>query len=281
MTAPQTVDREVQDIGRAITLSATPPDSSREVLQVYKVVWFARFLEGTDKHEARRRWREIHGPLGLKVPQIEAYVQSHAVAALGPDKESSVPLGFDGYANCWFADEESYREALQTPGWSDIAAGSANLFEPGSFRGMCAVLDERTIVDGDYGPFKAVWVVRFKDEIRSDPARIREAHEHWIETHGGRFGRDVPGIGRYVQNHCVAPLGEQGADPSGELLFDGYSECWFEHRGAFELATSSPEWLAMNDDAVTFCDVGYILGGMSAVVEENVVKGGRTLTGRA
>ena len=58
-----------------------------------------------------------------------------------------------------------------------------------------------------YGPFKAVWVVRFKDEIRSDPARTREAHEHWIETHGGRFGRDVRGIGRYVQNHCVAPLG--------------------------------------------------------------------------
>ena len=37
----------------------------------------------------------------------------------------------------------------------------------------------------------------------------------------------------------------------------------------------------MNDDAVTFCDVGYILGGMSAVVEENVVKGDRMLTGRA
>ena len=32
----------------------------------------------------------------------------------------------------------------------------------------------------------------------------------------------------------------------------------------------------MNDDAMTFCDVDYILGGMSAVVEENVVKGGRS-----
>ena len=42
----------------------------REVVQVYKVVWFARFLEGMDKHEARRHWREVHGPLGLKVPQI-------------------------------------------------------------------------------------------------------------------------------------------------------------------------------------------------------------------
>ena len=40
-------------------------------LQVYKVVWFARFLEGMDKHEARRHWREVHGPLALKVPQID------------------------------------------------------------------------------------------------------------------------------------------------------------------------------------------------------------------
>ena len=212
------------------------------------------------------------------MPQIKAYVQSHAVAALGTAQEDDVPLAVDGYSSCWFADEESYAEALKTPEWADIAADSSNLFEADSFRGMCAVLDERTIVDGGYGPFKAVWVVRFKDEIRDDPARTREAHEHWIETHGGRFGRDVPGIGRYVQNHCVAPLGPEGADPGGELLFDGYSECWFEDRAAFELATSSPEWLAMNDDAMTFCDVDYILGGMSAIVEEHIVKDGRALT---
>ena len=37
----------------------------------------------------------------------------------------------------------------------------------------------------------------------------------------------------------------------------------------------------MNDDAMTFCDVDYILGGMSAIVEENVVKAGRRLTRRA
>ena len=189
-------------------------------------------------------------------------------------------LGFDGYSCCWFADAESYDEARRTPAWAAIAADSPMLFDPDSFRGMCAVLDEQTIVDGDYGQFKAVWVVRFRDEIRSDPVRTSEAQEYWIETHGGRFGRAVPGIGRYVQNHCVAPLGAEGADASGELWFDGFSECWFEDRGAFELATSSPEWLAMNDDAETFCDTDFVLG-MSAIVEENVVKGGRRLTGRA
>jgi uncharacterized protein (TIGR02118 family) len=240
---------------------------------MYKVVWFARFLEGMDKQQARRHWRDVHGPLGRKVPQIEGYVQSHAVEALGSVGASDVRLAFDGYSCCWFADEESYVEALRTPEWADIGADSSNLFDRNSFEGMCAVLDERTIIDGDHGPFKTVWVVRFKDEIRRDPGRAREAHEYWIETHGGRFGRGVPGIGRYVQNHCVAPLGPEGADASIDLLFDGFSECWFEDRAAFELAMSSPEWLAMNEDAETFTDVDFILGGMSAIVEEHVIKG--------
>ena len=40
---------------------------------------------------------------------------------------------------------------------------------------------------------------------------------------------------------------------------------------------SSSEWLAMNDDAENLFDLEFILGGMSAIVEENVVKRGREL----
>jgi uncharacterized protein (TIGR02118 family) len=245
------------------------------VEHVFKVVWFARFGAGRERDEARRYWREVHGALARKVPQIEAYVQSHAVEPLGPAGAGEVSLGFDGYSCCWYADEGSFLESIRTPQWAAVAADGPAVFDPASLSGRSAVLDERTIVDGDYGPFKAVWVVRFQDRIRRDPTRAREAHEHWIETHGGYFGRAVPGIGRYVQNHCVAALGPEGPYGGVELQFDGFSECWFRDRGAFELAVSSPEWLAMNEDAATFCDVGYILGGMSAIVEEHVVKGDR------
>jgi uncharacterized protein (TIGR02118 family) len=234
-----------------------------------KVVWFGRFLEGIDRGEAQRHWREEHAALGRAVPQIEAYVQSHAVESLGEGE-----LGFDGYSCCWYADEKRLVESFRTPEWAKLGPDGDEFFDMPWFTGMSAVLDEQTIVDGDYGPFKTVWVVRFKDEIRRDPARSREAHEHWVETHGRRYGRAVPGIGRYVQNHCVAPLGAEGRDRSIELLFDGFSECWFEDRAAYERATSSPEWAEMGADAVSFCDVGYF-GHMSAVVEEHVVKGRR------
>ena len=103
--------------------------------------------QGMPKEEGRRHWREVHGPLGRAVPQIERYVQSHAVEALGPVEASDVPLAYDGYSCCWFADEESYREAIGTPEWADIGADGANLFDPESFAGMSAVLDEWTIVE--------------------------------------------------------------------------------------------------------------------------------------
>ena len=233
---------------------------------MYKVVWLCRFREGLDREEARRHWRDVHGPIGGSVPQVVGYVQSHAVEPLGASE-----LGFDGYSCCWFADEDGYLASQRTPEWAELGVDGEHVFDMAWFAGRSAALDERTIVEGPAGPFKTVWVVRFREEIRSDPARAREAHEYWIREHGGRYGTAVPGIGRYLQNHCVAPLGAAGPDPGGELEFDGFSECWFADRTAYERATGSPEWAEMGADAQTFCDVDYI-GRMGAVLEEHVVK---------
>jgi uncharacterized protein (TIGR02118 family) len=231
-----------------------------------KVVWFGRFLGGIDRAEAQRHWREEHAALGRAVPQIERYVQSHAVESLG-DAE----LRFDGYSCCWYRDEASLVESFATPEWAKLGPDGDQFFDMPWFTGMSAVLDARTIVEGQRGPFKTVWVVRFKDEIRADPARSREAHEHWLEVHGRQLGGAVPGIGRYVQNHCAAPLGAGGPEPGADLFFDGFSECWWNDRAHYERATSTPEWAEMSADADSFCDVGFF-AGMSAVVEENVVK---------
>ncbi len=63
-----------------------------------------------------------------------------------------------------------------------------------------------TIIDGGEGPFKTVWFVRFKPEVRADPGRARAAHAYWISTHGGHYGVKVPGISRYVQNHVASAI---------------------------------------------------------------------------
>jgi uncharacterized protein (TIGR02118 family) len=238
---------------------------------MYKVVWVARFHGGISNEEARRHWREVHAPLGAKVAGIDRYVQSHVLSALGPLGVSAEPAAFDGYSCCWYRDRRAFEETLRTPQWAALGVDSPNLFDDSRWEGSSASLDARTIIEGPLAPFKTVWFVRFKPEVRVDSERAREAHEYWIAKHGGHFGTQVPGISRYIQNHVVSAIGAEGETPSVAMDFDGFSECWFEDRAAFELAMASPEWLRMNEDAEQLFDLDYIVPAMSAVLAELVV----------
>ena len=238
---------------------------------MYKVVWVARFHQGVSPEQARRHWREVHAPLGTKVAGIERYVQNHVLSALGPLAVSEEPAAFDGYSCCWYRDREAFEESLQTPEWAALGADSPNLFDDSRWDGSSASLDARAIIDGPRAPFKTVWFVRFKPEVRGDPQRSRAAHERWIASHGGHFGTRVPGISRYVQNHVVSAIDATGENADIAMDFEGFSECWFADRAAFELAMASPEWAAMNEDADELFDVDYIVPAMSAVLEESVI----------
>jgi uncharacterized protein (TIGR02118 family) len=244
---------------------------------MYKVVWVARFREGVSREEARRHWREVHAPLGTRVAAIERYVQNHVLSALGPLALSEEPAAFDGYSCCWYRDRNVFEESLRTPEWAALGIDSPNLFDDSRWEGSSASLDPRTIIDGPAAPFKTVWFVRFKPDVRGDPQRSSEAHERWIASHGGQFGARVPGIARYVQNHVVAAIDGAGENPDIAMDFDGFSECWFADRGAFELAMASPEWAEMNEDAAELFELDYIVPAMSALLEENVIVAHREL----
>ena len=235
---------------------------------MYKLARIVRFGPGMERAEGKRRWRGRHAELGRAVHGVERYVQNHATESLGlvgPDAERP---DFDGYACVWFADRDAFQGALGSPEWDAMVADDVELFDTAALATMVAAVEEHTIIDGPEGPFKAVWVVRFKDDIRADPARTGEAHAYWTATHGGAYGVKVPGIDRYVQNHVVEPL-DDGVQPA----FDGFSECWFQDRAAFDVTMASTEWGEMNADAETIFDVGWIVGGMSALIDEVVVKG--------
>jgi uncharacterized protein (TIGR02118 family) len=242
---------------------------------MYKVVWVARFHDGISREDARAHWTEVHAPLGARVAGIERYVQSHVLSALGALGVSDAQADFDGYSCCWYRDRAAFEESLRTPEWAALGVDSPNLFDDSRWDGSSASLDARTIIEGPLAPFKTVWFVRFKPDVRADPQRSREAHDYWIAQHGGHFGAQVPGISRYIQNHVRSPISGEGEAPQTPMDFDGFSECWFEDEAAFELAMGSQEWLRMNADAEELFDVDYIVPAMSAVLAENVVVAGQ------
>jgi len=238
---------------------------------MYKVVWVARFRDGISREDARRHWSEVHAPLGRQVSEIECYVQSHVLSALGPLGVSDAPAAFDGYSCCWYRDRDSFEESLRTPEWAALGVDSPNLFDDSRWDGSSASLDARTIIDGPLAAFKTVWFVRFRADVRADRERSREAHEYWIAKHGGHFGAQVPGITRYVQNHVLSAIDAEGETDGAAMDFDGFSECWFADRAAFELAMGSPQWLRMNEDAEGLFDLDYVVPAMSAVLAEHVI----------
>ena len=248
---------------------------------MYKVVWVARFRDGISREEAGRHWTEVHGPLGANVPEIERYVQNHVRSALGPLGVSDESAAFDGYSCCWYRDRETFEHSLSTPAWAALGVDSPNLFDDSRWEGWSASLDPRTIIDGEEAPFKTVWFVRFKPDVRADAQRSREAHEYWIAMHGGHFGARVPGISRYVQNHVASAIDGEGESSRIAMDFDGFSECWFADRAAFELAMGSPEWQRMNEDAEELFELDYIVPAMSAVLEQRVIVERRELVGAA
>jgi uncharacterized protein (TIGR02118 family) len=87
---------------------------------VYKVIWLVKFRSDVPREEVVRWWREEHGPLAARTPGMVRYVQSHWTAAL--DHDTQLPVAgsephFDGHAEHWFSDYDSYRAAMASDEW--------------------------------------------------------------------------------------------------------------------------------------------------------------------
>lgn len=231
---------------------------------MYKTAWFHRFRAELDEGAADERWRETDS-LVRSVPGIEGFAANRAT---GPHPSlsgaSEERVFFDGYTCAWFADRDTYLAATGTTEWKALSTATDDLFEGTFQEGMSATVEERILKEGALSPFKAVWVLRFREGIDRAWAR-----DFWTNEHA-RFVIAAPGVDRYLQNHVVATLGETQSDDDAlaALGFDGFAECWFEDRDAFLRAVSSEQWAGLVEDGIHLFDMTALWG---AVVEERRV----------
>jgi len=234
---------------------------------VYKVAAIARFAEGTDKEEARRHWAGPHAALARALPGLERYTQSHVVGPLPHEADpegvyaEDAQTSFDGYSSLWFADRDHFVRAAETAEWIAMEKDAAELFDLQWVRAMSAAVEERVIVDGEPGPYKVVWITRFKPELTK-----QEGHRYWEHVHGP-IVRDA-GIDRYVQNHVVGALGIEGGELEPD--FAGFSECWFADEQGFIDALATPDWRRLHEDRHQIFDMAKM---WCAALAERVVVG--------
>ncbi len=77
---------------------------------MFKIMFLVHKRPDLDREEFYRYWREDHGPIAAKLPGIRRYVQNHSI----PDSDGGLPT-YDGFAEAWFDDAESFERALESP----------------------------------------------------------------------------------------------------------------------------------------------------------------------
>ncbi len=70
-------------------------------------------------------WKNVHGPIGARIPRLRRLVQSYRRIFPG-DKRSP---DFDGMAELWFDDAEALLAARQSPEWKASHEDESNFID--------------------------------------------------------------------------------------------------------------------------------------------------------
>jgi|SRR5580698_11366706 uncharacterized protein (TIGR02118 family) len=88
-----------------------------------------------------RYWRNVHGPIGARIPRLRKLVQSHRVTIVGDAHQPA----YDGMAELWFDDMEALLAARRSPEWKASTEDEANFIDSGKVAYF--VSEERIVLD--------------------------------------------------------------------------------------------------------------------------------------
>lgn len=92
-----------------------------------KVVHRFRRRASLPADEFAAYWKDVHGPMDVRLPGLRRLVQSHPLAVPGEPRPAD-----DGMTELWFDDLESLAAARKSPEWAAALADEPSFLEPGS-----------------------------------------------------------------------------------------------------------------------------------------------------
>lgn len=70
-------------------------------------------------------WKNVHGPIGARIPRLRKLVQSHRLAAPG----GGLHADYDGAAELWFDNLDDLQAARQSPEWKASSEDEVNFID--------------------------------------------------------------------------------------------------------------------------------------------------------
>lgn len=187
-----------------------------------------RRREDLSQEAFRDYWRNRHPEVVTRLPGIRRYVQNHVTAVLRGDP------GWDGIAEVWFDDIEIMRANAGSPVLADVRADEANFIAAGSM--VSIVTAEHAFVDDSAGDVRKVLAL----VKRSPDLSAEQFQGEWRRGVGPQVA-DLPGVRRYVQDHCRLGIYRAGREPA----FDGVASLWYAE--PFSLAEEGCRIVALEE----------------------------------
>jgi len=91
-----------------------------------KLVYCVTKKAGMTDEDFFRYWRDVHGPIGAKIPGVRRLVQSYRVTVTGDKYQPD----FDGMAELWFDHPEALLAARQSAEWQASVEDERNFIDP-------------------------------------------------------------------------------------------------------------------------------------------------------
>src|SRR5262244_174307 len=70
-------------------------------------------------------WKNIHGPIGARIPGLRRLVQSHRLTVPGDKCQAA----YDGMAELWFDDMDALLAARHSPQWKAASQDEVNFID--------------------------------------------------------------------------------------------------------------------------------------------------------
>lgn len=204
--------------------------------------------------EFHRYWKETHGPIAAKIPQLSRYEQSHRIPFEGTNST------YDGAAEAWIENEDAFLSLRSTQEYVEGAlADEPNFIDMNRVEFL--ITKDQVILDGPQTPQLTKAIFQLK---RKPGWSLADFRKYWIDVHGPIVKR-LPGLRRYVQCHTV-----DGAYQYAEPRWDGVAQLWVDSPAAYQSLLDSKEFQEESwPDGGKFLDLDL---AVSFVAQEHQVK---------
>jgi uncharacterized protein (TIGR02118 family) len=229
--------------------SASSPSSNHEETAMTVRMGLIRKKPNWSSGDFRAYWRDKHGPLAARAPNLREYWQNAVTERLqrGIDFARG-PWDLDGFSQLYFDDAQQADHAFR-----DSGMAAALIDDEHGFLGDLHILtaSQHVVVPIPGQPKRGTLLKRMSTLRRRTDITEADFEREW--TVHRDLVRKMPGVSGYRQNAVIARERTKG-QPCGydDLPIDGIVELWFEDAAALEAAFSSPAGLTTMAHARTF-----------------------------